>query len=216
MIARILSLVLVGLLIIPSAPASHPAEAKQKAKRKTITRTFSSDGQIAVPAVGTSSIADPYPATIAVDAFQKYKRARITDLNLTLRDIRHTNPDDIDVMLAFGDRRAVIMGSAGGTTNITSVTLVLDDEAANALPDAAALTSGAFRPTSYVGGSLPYPAPTNTGDVALSTFDGAQPDGTWRLWVYDDNGGGIGNVDGGWTLEVTAKVKDKNKKRKDR
>jgi subtilisin-like proprotein convertase family protein len=54
--------------------------------------------------------------------------------------------------------------------------------------------------------------------VALSTFDGAKPDGAWRLWVYDDNGGGVGNVDGGWTLEITAKVKDKNtsKKRKGR
>lgn len=216
MIARILSVLLVALLVIPVAQASHPAEAKKKGKWKTVTRSISNSEQIAVPAIGSSSIASPYPATIAVDAFKKYKRAKIKDVDVTLRDVQHGNPDDIDVMLGFGNRRAVIMGGAGGSTGIASVALILDDEAANELPDAAPLTSGKYRPTNHAPGiSLPYPAPDNNGDVALSTFDGAKPDGTWRLWVYDDNSGGFGYFDGGWSLEITAKVKkDKHKKKK--
>lgn len=215
MIARILTFVLIAFLVVPVAQKSHPAEAKKKGKSNTITRTFSNDGQVDVPAAGTSSIANPYPALILVDAFETYKRARIKDVDVTLRDVVHTNPDDIELLLAFGNRRAVIVGGAGGTTNVSSVTLVLDDEAAADLPDAAALTGGTFRPTNYAPGiSLPYPAPDNTGDVALSTFDGAKPDGPWRLWVYDDNSGGVGSFDGGWSLVITAKVKkDKNKKK---
>jgi hypothetical protein len=215
MIARILTLVLVVLLVVPIAEESHPAEAKKKGKSRTITRTFSSNDQFFVPAAGTSSIADPYPATIEVDGFKKYKRVRIKDVNVTLRDYLHSNPDDVNVMLSFGNRRAVIMGSAGGTTGILSTTVVLNDEAGTDLPCGDGLTDGTYRPTNCsLGISLPYPAPDNTGDVALSTFDGANPKGTWRLWIYDDNSGGIGYIDSGWSLEITAKVKDKKKNKK--
>jgi hypothetical protein len=214
-IARILTLLLVGLLVVPLAPECHPAEAKKKAKWKTVTRTFANNGQIAVPAGGTSGAANPYPAAIAVAAFKKYKRAKITDVDVSLRLFSHTDPDDLNLMLAFGNRRAVIMSDAGGATPVMISTLALDDEAATGLPDGDALEDGAFRPANHGAGAdgFPAPAPADNGSVALSAFDGAKPDGQWRLFVYDDGAGDVGSFAGGWTLEITAKVKKKNKKK---
>ena len=41
--------------------------------------------------------------------------------------------------------------------------------------------------------------------MALSTFDGADPNGTWQLWVMDDASGDVGDIRG-WALRITAEV----------
>ena len=88
----------------------------------------------------------------------------------------------------------------------TDVDLTLDDEAAAPLSQMA-LTSGTFRPADLGGGLATFnaPAPAPNGAVALSIFDGADPNGTWRLWVMeaaptDDSG------IGGWSLQITAEA----------
>jgi hypothetical protein len=81
---RLLAVTLAAVIALPIAEATQPVEAGkgQNKKFKTITRTFNSAGQIDIPAAGTAGPANPYPVTIDVDAFAKYKQVKITDVNL--------------------------------------------------------------------------------------------------------------------------------------
>jgi subtilisin-like proprotein convertase family protein len=224
-----------------SAAAHQPhavaADKKKGGKGKTTTRTFQSGdangAEISIPAVdslGDLGPADPYPSTIAVTGFGA--KARIADVNLTLRNLSHSFTRDIDVMLVSPDgRNAVVMGDIGGAevlAEVRDLTITLDDEAATPLPtaDDVALTSGTFQPLDNLGPidddqpaltAFPEPAPVQSGANALSTFDGGNPQGEWRLFIVDDQVGDVGQLAGGWSLEITAKskvkVKDKRKPR---
>jgi hypothetical protein len=211
---RLLVVMLAALIALPLAEVTQPVAAGKKFK--TITKTISSNGQIAIPAAGTEGPSNPYPSTIKVDAFKKFNKAKIKDVNLTLRNFDHTFPDNVDIMLVLGGRQATVLSDVGGGTDAVGLTLTLDDEAGTDLPDATALSSGTFRPANFVGsmetGDLfAAPAPSQNGNAALSTFNNAKPDGTWQLFVHDDANAAVGNFAGGWTLEITAKVKEAKK-----
>ena len=69
------------------------------------------------------------------------------------------------------------------------------------------LSSGTFKPTNYEAGVmyglrllLWHPG---TSCLALSTFNGTIPNGTWKLFVFDDAGGDIGAYALGWCLTLT-------------
>jgi subtilisin-like proprotein convertase family protein len=49
-------------------------------------------------------------------------------------------------------------------------------------------------------------APTPSGNTALSQFNGANPNGTWQLFIRDDAQGESGQIARGWSLEITALV----------
>jgi subtilisin-like proprotein convertase family protein len=210
------------------------ARKRKGNKNKTVEKTFSSGDAITIPAVSSSASfgpAGPYPSTIAVTGF---KSAKITDLNLTLRTFSHEFAPDVDVLLVAPDGRNVVaMGDVGNTldsSGVTNLTITLDDEAAAALPAAEdeALTNSSFQPLDNFGlvdnenpasgqlNDFPAPAPTPSGNNALSTFDGIDPNGEWQLFVLDDNSSDVGSLANGWTLEISAKskVKNKNKRRR--
>src|SRR5687768_13890946 len=215
---RLLAVALAALIALPLAEATQPVAAGKDKKFKTITKTISSNGQIAIPAAGTEGPSNPYPSTIKVDAFKKFKKAKIKDVNLTLSNFDHTFPDNVDVMLTLGGRQATVLSDVGGNTDAAGLTLTLDDEAGTELPNASALSSGTFRPANFVGfmetgDVFAAPAPSQNGNAALSSFNNAKPDGTWQLFVHDDFTADSGNFAGGWTLEITAKVKEKDSKK---
>jgi hypothetical protein len=170
------------------------AARKKGGKSKTITKTFSSEAAIAIPAAGSTdriSAGDPYPSTIAVKGF---KKARVRDVNLTLHDFSHQFPLDVDIMLVSpGGRNALVMSDVGGNlpgdeAAVSGLALTLDDEADESLPVDARLTSGTFRPVEDEDADdFPAPAPAPSGRIALSTLDGINPNGQWRLFVVDDS-----------------------------
>ena len=105
-------------------------------------------------------------------------------------------------------------GDPPGDEAVTGITLTLDDEAATFLPEEEVLTTGSFRPTDVGEGffdDFPGPAPTPTGNTALSIFDGANPDGQWQLFVFDNGFQDTGALAGGWALEITAKSKSRKR-----
>jgi hypothetical protein len=205
--------------LVGSAFGAHAANAKKhrdkkkKPKSKTVTRTvrqsvtqtFTSTGPITIATGSTGTPATPYPATIAVSGFSN---GVITDVNLILNDLTHTFPVDIDLLLSHSDgRRALVMSDAGTLFDVTDIDLTLDDEAAAELPDDQ-LTSGPYRPTNLANSDddlFAAPAPAPNGNVALRTFDGVNPNGTWRLWVMDNGSPDAGDL-GGWALQITAEV----------
>jgi hypothetical protein len=117
-------------------------------------------------------------------------------------------------MLVLDNRRAIVMGDAGNGVDADDLTITLDDDASTDLPDGATLESGTFRPAN-LSGADPFaaPAPVPNGNVALSTFNNADPDGKWRLFISDDfaGAGTTGTLSNGWKLEITAKVKKEKK-----
>jgi subtilisin-like proprotein convertase family protein len=151
--------------------------------------------------IPSSGAATPYPSNITVAGFG----STISDVNVHLYDMNHTWPDDIDILLVGPQgQNLIIMSDAGGSNDLINVDLVLDDAAANSLPDSTQIVSGSYKPTNYgTGDTFPAPAPAPSAETLLAIFNGTNPNGAWSLYVVDDAGGDLGNINGGWCLEIT-------------
>jgi len=186
------------------------AKTDTPALRQSVTQTFTSSGPISIPSGAPTTDkgpANPYPSAIAVSGLTN---GTITDVNLILTDLTHAHHDDLDILLSASDnRQALVMSDVGQDSTDADIDLTLDDEAAAALPPPDEyLASGTFRPTNNVGfnaDTFAAPAPAPNGNVALSGFDGADPNGTWQLWVMDNGGGDYGDLES-WSLQITAEV----------
>jgi large repetitive protein len=174
------------------------------------TKTFSNGNIIRIPANqisgGTIGKADPYPSTIKVSGFKS-----VTDVNVTIRFANHSHPDDLDVLLVGPTgRTAILWSDAGGTNAITGTTLTLDEEAQVFLPDSGQISAQRYKTSNYQVGEDNWPdAPQESGNRLLSTFDGTNPTGEWKLYVFDDtqqpdtgDRNGSGTFANGWSLRI--------------
>jgi subtilisin-like proprotein convertase family protein len=187
---------------LPSPPTNSPPPPPPS--RQRITRTFSNTGNILIPDVAIPGTAAPYPSTIVVSGFVN---GVITDVKVILRNLSHTYVNDVDILLAAThiSANAIIMSDVG--TNAVDATLTLDDQATAAMSVSGPLVSGTFKPTNVAAGdAFPPPAPQPTGNTLLSVFNGQNPNGTWQLFIVDDNVSDIGRLGGGWALQITAEV----------
>jgi hypothetical protein len=162
--------------------------------------------------------ASPYPSTIDVTGGP----IQIGSMRVTLYDVTHMMPDNLDVLLVSPSGQAfILMADAGGNLDLTTpVTLTFSDAAGQVLPNSAPLTTGLFEPTSWEPGqtSFPPPAPpapynepgSAIGGTASQTLMGnfglTNANGTWSLYVRDDAGLFVpaaitGCINGGWGLE---------------
>jgi subtilisin-like proprotein convertase family protein len=210
---RLVLIALAALLTAPVAEDASPVGAKPRSR--TITRAFSNPTAIHVdgaPTFPSPVSATLYPSPIVVSGL----KGTIRDVNLTLDRLGHANAEEMQVLLV-GPRgqTAIVLAYVGGGFDASDVTLRLDDEAATPLPDDEALQSGAFRPLNGDGGQIVFnaPAPSASANVALSAFDGTNPNGTWRLFVQDDYGPTGAGIIEGWELELKVKLKAKKRKR---
>ncbi|MDR7364669.1 Ig-like domain repeat protein, partial [Nocardioides marmoribigeumensis] len=171
--------------------------------------TFCNTGSIAVPGSGTSGGGYPYASHVAVSGLS----GSISKVTATLKGLTHPVPDDVDAMLVGpAGKKLVIASDVGGTTAVSGVNLTLDDAAASSLPDTALLSSGTYRPTDQNDGADAFPAPAPAapqqaapaGTATLaSVFGGTAPNGTWSLFLVDDQLGDAGSLSGGWCLSLT-------------
>ena len=131
-------------------------------------------------------------------------------MNVILRSVGHTDPDDLDVLLVGPTgRKAILWSDAGGSNDIIGINVKLDDEAQVFLPDSGQITQGSYMTSNYEFGVDTWPGVTENGNRLLSTFDGTDPTGAWRLYVYDDvaqpdtgDRNGTGTFANGWSLQV--------------
>jgi len=167
--------------------------------------TFSNPGAITI---NDNSAATPYPSNIIVSGVT----GAVTDVNVTISGISHTFPDDIDILLVGPSGQTILlMSDVGGALDVTGITLTLDDAALSALPDGSPLVSGTFMPTNFDGNDgvndiFPGPAPAGPYGSLLSAFNGIDANGTWSLFVRDDEGVDIGSIANGWSLEIVTAV----------
>jgi subtilisin-like proprotein convertase family protein len=127
----------------------------------------------------------------------------VTDVNVTLRGLTHTDPADLDIMLVGPTGQRVMLLSDSSNSSVSGVSFTVDDQAAATAPNPLA---GTFKPTNLVGSTDTFPAPAPDASLAgtsLAVFNGASPNGTWSLYVVDNAPGDSGSLAGGWTLSIT-------------
>ena len=144
--------------------------------------------------------ASPFPSDIEVSGAV----GPITNLTVSLIGLQHEWPSDIDVLLVGPDGQSVLlMSDAGSGISVAGINLTFNKDAALIVPQPGPLTSGRFRPANY--GQFPdyfsAPAPPGPYGTNLSVFDGTNPNGTWRLFVHDDDEDAEGLIAGGWRID---------------
>lgn len=157
-------------------------------------------GSVTMPA-GASGAANPYPSTVTVSGVS----GSIVSVVVRLNGLSHSFPDDLDILLVGPAGQAVmLMSDAGGATAINNVNLVFDAAAASSLPDAGPIVSGTYRPTN-IGANDPMPAdaalPAGPYGATLSVFNLTNPNGVWRLYIAEDEGGSNGSLVS-WQLDI--------------
>lgn len=179
---------------------------------------FASTTEINIPgdqsAPGNLGPAGPYPSEIQVP--MAMLAGEIVKATVTIHELSHSFPDDLNILLVGPNgANVLLMSDVGGGVGLSGVTLTFDDEAANSLPDShsPAIATGSYKPTdvadpteSAANDGFPADAPAGPYGSSLSVFAGADPAGTWKLYIYDDQGHDHGNLAGGWSLQLTTLV----------
>ncbi|HMJ88507.1 MAG TPA: Calx-beta domain-containing protein, partial [Candidatus Acidoferrum sp.] len=151
--------------------------------------------------------ASPYPSTITVSGVG----GPVNGLTVTLFNITHNYPDDLDILLIAPDgRRVMLMSDAGlggtGTPNaLNNATITFDDAAAVQIPDSGVISNGTYRCANWSTINDPmtgFPLGTAFGNTSLATFNGMNPNGVWSLYIVDDKDQDAGIIANGWSLNI--------------
>lgn len=114
---------------------------------------------------------------------------RIEDVDVQIEGT-HANMPDLDVsLISPGGARTPLFDDLGSPA-FTTLSLVLDDEAATP-PASAVLAGQRVQPEAQ---------------YRLSTFDDVDSQGTWRLRVYDDSANAAGGQITSWSLRICGRV----------
>ena len=143
--------------------------------------------------------AAPYPSPITVNGLDGLV---IFDLNVTIYNFSHTFPGDVGMLLVAPSGQQVLLdGRVGGSTDAVNAFVTFDDEAALTL--STPIVSGTFRPAATSVPNFSAPAPADSGNLLLSTFDGTAPNGVWNLYVQDFASADTGSIAFGYSLTST-------------
>ena len=151
-----------------------------------------------------------YPSPIVVSGLT----GTVSKVTVTLA-ITSTFPDDIDILLVGPtNAKSLVISDAGGSGDHTNVTYTFDQTAATAFPDGGTtvITPGTYKPANYLGLATPEPSGQDNfpggGGLAsytadLGVFNGTNPNGTWNLYVVDDQVLDVNSLPGGWSIDIT-------------
>jgi hypothetical protein len=164
---------------------------------------------IRLPTSGQSGPASRYPATINVFG----QPTNLDKVTVTLRDLYHTRSADIGVLLVSpSGKKIMLMSSVGGTTNGVSDAILVFRKDYSVPDQSVAIPSdsvsyfgvsnyGQINPMPQVGSDPPPLGPYST---RLEDLNGDNPNGVWKLYIYDRQApGGVGQLLGSWDLSLT-------------
>ena len=191
----------------------HPGIRANAARFRIVTRTFTSNASITIPAGAPTTdegAATPYPSTIQVGGLSQ---GRILGVRVALLGLTHTSPNELDIMLVGpGNIGVILLSDAVDDDNVSNITLVFD-QAAPSTP-LEPLSSGTFQPKN--GGAafdpFPLPAPAGVSGHSLTAFTNRNPNGAWRLFIVDDGPNDTGSLNG-WSLTIRARVRVPHRRR---
>lgn len=151
-----------------------------------------------------------YPSAIQIDDLP----GTITGVSVTIQDIKSTFPGDLDIVLVAPDGHATtLVSDVGGTSDVDGADLTFLDSAGTSLPKNGALETGIFKPTNYDGNDAGGPindfVPVGSFNIkpaaTLAELNGGDPNGSWKLFVTDDQTGDVSQI-GGWVLSVNTSL----------
>ncbi len=160
------------------------------------THTFLNTADL-VPSEGAGDFgpAGTYPSSIVVSGLS----GTVTRATVTVIDLASSSADDIDMVITGPNgQQVMLMSDACGEypNNLEDEDWTFEDAAPTFVPDGGPCGPGrqvSFKPSNYLG-APPEPDDLSPGGGpappylnALSFFNGASPDGTWSLYVTDDN-----------------------------
>ncbi|HEY9173316.1 MAG TPA: hypothetical protein VI136_13605 [Verrucomicrobiae bacterium] len=158
---------------------------------------------ITIPSSGPAS---RYPATIEVFG----QPTNFTRVEVALTNLSHFHPDDLDILLVSpSGAKIMLMSDAGGSNAVSEATLIFHpaSQGWGPPPYQAAIPSNwtsDYKAGNYEGGPDPLPPPAPPGPYPVPDLDvlsGSDPNGVWRLYIYDDRQGQTGALHGAWTLK---------------
>ena len=155
----------------------------------------------------TLALAAPgtYPSELQVSGI-----GSVTDVDVSIRGFDTEFGRDMTFLLVGPRGQAVVlMNDVGGGSSeaVTGVDLRFDDEAPYGVPEFDALESRSYQPTNAENPPAEYPPPAPEMPLepgpptSLGVFDGTDPNGTWRLFGFDDSRGQVSAMDG-WSLHL--------------
>ncbi len=209
------SMIGTGLLVSGETKNSFETTKTTLAVFSNPTPITIADAPVGNSPPGTGSL---YPSTILVSG----QGNGLVQIQVTLNNVSHSFPDDIDVLLVGPQgQKFVLQSDAGGNTSISNRTFTFDDTAISQLPNDGGISTGTFKPTNHQGNDFandvfPAPAPVgpydNPGPQAsgvatlTSVYSGTDPNGTWSLFVTDDENLDSGSINGGWSISILSIV----------
>jgi uncharacterized repeat protein (TIGR01451 family) len=151
--------------------------------------------------IGDGAPAIPYPSILHVSGLSGV----ITNLTVSLVELTHSFPADLDVLLVGPQGESLLlMSDAGQGNDINAVTLRFEDAAPVPLPVSGPIVSGIYRPNNAGSNDVFLaPAPGEPYGAALAVFHGTNPNGDWLLYIMDDQGADTGALLGGWRLTIS-------------
>jgi hypothetical protein len=191
-------------LATPSASESRVSFATANGTATSAT-TVTQAGAITIPSAGAAA---PYPSALVVSGLP----ASILRVKARLNSMTHTFPRDLDIMLVGPGGQKVMLMSDVSANGVSGVTLNFDDGAPLMAFGSSLVNGATYGPTDATdaGGTdvFPGPAPAGPYGTALSVFNGTNPNGTWNLYVFDDEAGDSGSIAGGFSLLITTAADD--------
>jgi len=171
--------------------------------------SFTNSNPITIPATGTSGSATPFPSSILVSGLTD----AVTKVTVDIFGFTHAFPRDVDMLLVgpLGQTVMLMSDTGGGLGQPASnLFLTFDDDALGFIAPDAALTTGTYKPTNTSfadsGDVFDAPAPAGPYGSLLSQFNGLGPNGTWNLFIRDDETNDIGQILSGWRVNLTTQV----------
>ncbi len=181
------ALLLVVLAGMGASPRTTPAA----------TTSFANTTSISVPGSGAGA---PYPSSIVVSGLT----GQLVRVTVTLSDLSHGHSPDLDVLLVGpGGQTVLLLSDCCATAPVARATPTFDDFGRR-LTSASAVPSARIKPVNFDAHTDTFPAPAPAGPYGtrLSVFNGTDPNGTWRLFVHDDQARHEGTIAGGWSLTL--------------
>lgn len=169
------------------------------------TSTFSNTASISIPGSGTSGSASPYSSDIIVSGMIGY----VSNVTVTLSGITHARPADIDVVLQSPSGvNVILMSDNHGTSAYPAArTYTFSNAATSSLSNTAADASGTYKPsnndTNTDNWASPGPGALSQASPSLASFNNAAANGTWKLFVRDDQNARTGSIASGWSITIT-------------
>jgi sugar lactone lactonase YvrE len=162
--------------------------------------------EMRIPATNYPSgqgLATRYPATI--DVFGQ--PTNLNNVTVTLSGLSHTRSADLNILLVSpSDKKIMLMSNVGGTNGVAGSTLSFRQNwslppTSDAIPSWQTLYYG---PSNYGQQSQLPGAPSGPYSIRLDDLNGDNPNGTWKLFIYDNvQPGGVGQLSGSWWLDFT-------------